>query len=151
MENIVKVTLVSEVKIATNERKYKTVRFVSMPKMITIGNKQVEVKSNQKEASRNIWADLENPDGTINKGDSLYNTIAVNDYVEGTIVSVNTSPYSIGERTVNSWTGVVFSNEDTIKYVNSQLKSNNAEVVVAADTTLVRTSQSTPALVEDRF
>lgn len=151
MENLVKVTQVSEVKTASNDRNYKTVRFVSMPKMITIGGKQVEVKSNQKEASRNIWADLENPDGTINKGDSLYNNIAVGDYIEGNIVSVNTSPYTIGERQVTSWTGVVFSNEDTTKYVNSQLKSNNAEVVVAADTTLARTTQSTPALVEDRF
>ena len=148
MENLVRVTQVSEVKTATNDRNYKTVRFVSLPKMITIGGKQVEVKSNQKEASRNIWADLENPDGTINKGDSLYNNIAVGDIVEGNIVSVNTSPYTIGERTVSSWTGVVFSNEDTIKYANSQLKSNNAEVVIAADTTLAKTSVATPAVVE---
>lgn len=148
MENLLKVTQVSEVKTASNGREYKTVRFVSLPKMIMMGGRQVEIKSNQKEASRNLWADLENPDGTVNKGDSLYRDIAVNDIVEGNIVSVNTSDYTIGERTVNSWTGVVFSNEDTIKYANSQLKSNNAQVVVAADTTLAKTSVATPAVVE---
>jgi hypothetical protein len=145
---LIRVTHVSEVKTASNERNYKTVRFVSLPKTITVGGKTVEVKSNQKEASRNIWADMENPDGTINKGDSLYRDIAVGDVIEGKITSVNTSDYTIGERTVNSWTGVIFSNEDEVKYINSQLKSNNANVVVAADTTISRAEASTPVSVE---
>lgn len=135
MENLMKVVSVSETKTASNGRSYKTVQFVSLPKMITVGGRTVEVKSNQKAATRNLWADFKDEvTNVVQKGDSLFNDIAVGDIVEGKIVTVSTTDYAIGERTVNSWTGVIFSNEDQTKYINSQLKANNASVVEAVST-----------------
>jgi len=52
------------------------------------------------------------------------------DLVAGKIIRVDTSDYTIGDRTVNSWKGIVFEGEDAIKYANSQLKSNNAKVLI---------------------
>jgi len=107
---------------------FKTVEFTGMS---FLGGKPV--KSNLS-GTRNIWdkRTITLQDGTTQelKADPLFNDLKVGDLVAGKIVRVDTSDYQIGDRTVNSWKGIVFEGEDAIKYANSQLKSNNAKVLI---------------------
>ena len=135
-QSILKVTNVSEGQSEKHGFKFKTVSF-SEEMILSNG---VRIKSNNT-GIRNLFPDREMEiDGVVTKfkGDALFNDIKQGDLVSGKIVRLNTSSYTIGERTVNSWKGVVFSEEDAVKYANSQLKANNA-VVITADGTQVNT------------
>ena len=106
---------------AANGRKFQKVTFAEnkfLPNGTAVKTRNVRM--------RNVWA--ESVDGQV-KADSYYNNLRIGDIVEGTVVRFNTTPYTVGERTVTEWTGVVFSDENPTRYANSQLKANNACVV----------------------
>lgn len=108
--------------------KFKTVEFTAATFM---GGKAV--KSNLS-STRNIWdaREITLGDGSIQKlkADPLFNDLKKGDLVAGRIIRFDTTEYAIGDRTVNSWKGVVFDGEDAVKYANSQLKSKEATVVI---------------------
>lgn len=107
---------------------FKTVEFTGMS---FLGGRPV--KSNLS-GTRNIWdaRTITLSDGTKQdvKADPLFHDLKVGDLVAGKILRVDTTDYQIGDRTVNSWKGIVFEGEDGIKYANSQLKANNAKVLI---------------------
>lgn len=131
--NLIQVVSVSEVKTAKNGRPYKTVVFKEMEKSTIIGGKNITIKTNSLNRTRNIWGEGHTEDGVLYKADALYNDIKVGDYVEGSFHTLATTPYTIGEgesaRQVSSYSCVVFSNEDVVSYANRQLKSNDATVI----------------------
>lgn len=107
---------------------FKTVEFTNA--MIVGGR---TVKSN-KTSSRNLFDDrqITLADGTVKdvKADPLYKNITVGDLVIGKMKTFETTTFQIEGRDVNRRTFVIFEGEDAVKYANSQLKGNNASVVV---------------------
>lgn len=123
MQTFLRVTNISN-QTAPNGRQYQTLTFNQFG---LIGTK--EVKSRQTR-TRNIWGAGKTGDGKVINADSYFQTLAVGDVVEGVIASFDTTAYTVNDRTVNVWTGVIFSDEnDGVNYVNGQLKSNGACVV----------------------
>ncbi len=133
--------------LADNGRKFQKITF-SEQKMLP-GNRIMKTRNTR---TRNVW-DV-STDGKV-KADSYYNALRVGDIVEGSVVRFDTTPYTVGERTVETWSGVIFSDENPVTYANSQLKTNNASVI-DADGNVTGTSrfvdstpEPTPATVED--
>lgn len=147
--NLIQVVSVSEIKTAKTGRNFKTVTFKELDKQVVLNGKTINVKSNNPNRTRNIWGEGVTTDGEVIKADPLYDTIQVNDVVEGSFHTVSTTDYTIGSgetaRTVNSYSCVVFSNEDLVKYVNRQLKNVEANVIDTAPVTMV------PAVEEKAF
>lgn len=131
--NLIQVVSVSEVKTAKNERPYQVVKFKELDKTVNLNGKQITVKSNNSERTRNVWGEGHTQDGVVIKADPLFNNLKAGDVVEGSFHTFQTTDYQIGEgetaRIVNSYSCVVFSNENPIAYANRQLKSAEASVV----------------------
>ena len=108
---------------ATNGRKYQKVTF----ELIKFFN-NMQIKT-QQVRTRNLWDTGHTASGTEVKADAHYNNLYFGDMVDGDIVTLNTTPYKIGDRLVNQWSGVVFAGENPIVVANNQLKNNNAVVV----------------------
>ena len=126
MERFLKVVSVGDLKKDKRGREYYSVSFrlISM-----VGG--ISVLSNQKPITRVIWGAFTDNEGREFPADGLFTALkdkelAIGGLVEGQIVRVSTSNYEIDGKTVNSLTTVVFSNEDLVKQVNSQLKQNKA-------------------------
>lgn len=122
------------IKAAKNGRHFQKVTFTEAPKTTAIAGKEVTVTSTRPSQTRNVWEDFTDAEGKFFKGDSVFNSLEVGAVVEGDIVTSETTPYQIGEeddaRVVGRYTCVVFGHEDPISYINGQLKSKNACVVV---------------------
>lgn len=126
---------------ASNGRKFQTVVF-SENKFL--GTMQIKTRNIR---TRNLW-DV-STDGKV-RADGYYNNLRIGDIVEGQVIRFNTTPYKVGERMVTEWTGIVFSDENPVKYANSQLKNNEACVLdehgsPTADVFVVKTPESVPA------
>jgi hypothetical protein len=126
--NLIQVVSVSETKTAKNNRPYKVVVFKELDRTIKLNGRDVTVKSNNNNRTRNIWGEGHTEDGVLIKADALFSNIAVNDIVEGSFHTFQTTPYIIGDREVTQYSCVVFSNEDATTYANRNLKQNNATV-----------------------
>lgn len=139
--NLIQVMAVSEMKTAKNNRQYQVVQFKELDKQTVIGGKTVNVKSNSSIRTRNIWGEGVTPDGVVIKADVLFNDLKAGDVVEGAFHTLSTTDYTIGTgesaRTVNTYSCVVFSNENAITYANRQLKQNDATVINAEAANLV--------------
>jgi hypothetical protein len=133
--NLIQVVAVSEMKTAKNSRQYQVVQFKELDKQTVINGRTVNVKSNSSIRTRNIWGTGVTTDGVEIKADVLFNDLKAGDVVEGSFHTLSTTDYTIGEgesaRTVNTYSCVVFSNENAITYANRQLKQNNATVINA--------------------
>lgn len=131
--NLIEVVSVSEVKTAKNSRQFKSVVFKELDKTVKYNGRDIQVKSNNPNRTRNVWGEGATEDGVLIKADPLFASIKAGDIIEGTFVTVNTSEYTIGSgenaRTVSSYSTVIFGNEDAVKYINRQLKANDAHVV----------------------
>ena len=112
-----------ENKTTDTGRKFQTVTFRPVK---FFGNMQV---ASQEVRTRNIWGETKLENGDVIKADGFYNNLTVGQLVEGTIETFNTTPYNIGDNEVNTWTGVIFSNEKGINVANKQLKNKNAKVI----------------------
>ena len=108
---------------ATNGRKFQKVTF----ELVKFFN-GIQIKT-QQVRTRNLWSTGHTTSGEEVKADAHYNNLYLNDMVDGDIVTLNTTPYKIGDRVVNQWSGVVFTGENPITIANNQLKNNNAVVV----------------------
>jgi len=127
--NYIQVLSVSEVKTAKNGRLFQTVIFKELAKQINLGGRMVDVKSNNSTRTRNIWGAGVTPDGVEIKAEALFQNLKAGDVVEGGFHTVATTDYLIGDRTVNTYSCVVFSNENVNSYANRQLKQSEATVV----------------------
>lgn len=127
--NLIQVVSVSEIKTAKNNRPYKVVVFKELDKTIKLNGREVTVKSNNNNRTRNIWGEGHTEDGVLIKADALFSNIAVNDIVEGSFHTFQTTPYAIGDKQVTQYSCVVFSNEDAVTYANRNLKQNDATVL----------------------
>lgn len=107
--------------VASNGRNFNKVGFTPL---VEINGKKVISRTVR---YRNIWD--ASVDGSI-KADGFYGKLKVGDVVQGKIVTVDTTTYEINNRQVNAWTGIVFDDEKEINYINSQLKQNEAVVVI---------------------
>ena len=127
-QNILTVNKITEKVSEKTNSKFLTVEFTSA----TFMNGKI-IKSNLT-GTRNVWDEREITleDGTKQtiKADAIFKGLKEGDLVAGKIIRVDTSDYTIGDRVVNSWKGIIFEGEDAIKYANSQLKSNNAKVLI---------------------
>lgn len=139
--NLIQVVSVSEMKTAKNSRQYQVVQFKELNKETIIGGKTVSIKSNSNVRTRNIWGPGVTTDGVEIKQDVLFNDLKAGDVVEGAFHTLSTTDYTIGmgesARTVNTYSCVVFSNENAITYANRQLKQNEATVINTEAVSLV--------------
>jgi len=133
--SVVKVKHVGSVQPAKNGNgSYQTVT-VQEYKLISVGSKTIEAATNRI-ATRNIWSERKQKEGDkIVKADPLFGQLSVGDYVAGHIEQFNTTPYMIDGRECKTYTGLIFEGENKYKYVNNQLKNENA-VALDEDGTL---------------
>lgn len=84
-------------------------------------------------ATRILFSGVVNKQGEAikTKDQVLFNKLKAGDPVMGQVVSVNTTPYEIGGRTVTKFTTFVFEGEDVTKIVNNLLRSKGAVMVDA--------------------
>lgn len=108
-----------------------------------LGDRQVKTTQTR---SRNLWEANELPDGRVIKADALFGECTTGMLVDGTIMTYNTTPYKIGENTVNTWTGVVFNGENGITVANNQLKNQGACVVDEHGQPTANVKVSTPKI-----
>ena len=102
-----------------------------------------KVFSNQAEKSRIIFGPHDD-----SAGDPLFQSIQAGEIKEGTLIEGGIYKFDTTEyqpegydRPVSSYTCVVFSNEDPIKYANRQLKNNYACVIDVASGMLTAEQQ----------
>lgn len=122
MHSFLKVTSVTN-RTASNGRKFQTVSFSPVK---YFGTQQI---ISQEVRTRNIWDKVTLENGDVIKADGFFGQLSVGQLIEGEIMSFNTTPYTIGDNEVNTWTGVIFKGENGLKVANQQLKSKNAHVV----------------------
>ncbi len=126
MEKFLKVVSVGELSKDKRGREYYSVSFRPVKMVGTI-----TVLSNQKPITRVLWGQFTDTEGREFPADGLFSSIkqgelTIGGLVEGQIVRVETTSYEINGRQANSYTGIVFSNEDMVTYINRQLKANKA-------------------------
>jgi hypothetical protein len=108
----------------------------------------MEVLTNDSTRYRNLWAERELADKSIIKADPLFAKVKIGSLVAGEIRTLATTPYMLEERTVHTYTGVIFSNENAETVANRNLRANNAKVIkIDADGTIVSDKEEdTPEL-----
>ena len=123
IQRFLKVKTISDLKQGKNGE-YFTVTFTAK-NMLPNG---VAVSSALSEGTRNVFGSHSGPNGEEFKADSLFTEISegvlkVGGLVEGEICRVQTSPYTITDKEVTTYTCVKFAHEILKDYVNRQLKS----------------------------
>ena len=136
-EDYLKVASVSEPKEDKRGRKFITLRFTTTG---VLGTGQT-IFSNQSPKTRNVWEDFKDEAENLFKGDNLYyevlaGNVKVGSLVAGNIVQFNTTPYTLGDKQVTSYTTIIFENEDALLVANNDLKNNLACVVDPTSGTL---------------
>jgi hypothetical protein len=81
-------------------------------------------------ASRRLFGGLINSEGNKMKDNILFGKLSIGDVVAGDIHRFETTPYMIGENTVNHITLFVFDGEDPIAVANRQLGQNGSCVMI---------------------
>jgi hypothetical protein len=80
--------------------------------------------------TRRLFSGMINTDGNRIKDGEYYNKFNVGDKIPGDVHRFDTTPYQIGENTVNQITVFVFDGEDAITVANRQLGQNGACVLI---------------------
>lgn len=124
MQRLLKITDISDVKVAKNGRKYRTLVFESDTRL----DDGTPIFSNMDERSRNIREEFKDSEGREFKADGLYNLyeekrIKIGSMVDGRIVKVATTGYLIAGDVNEKFTRteVVFAHEDPTDYILKQL------------------------------
>ena len=83
---------------------------------------------------RNFFPERKLEDGSVIKADVLYTKIErgeakVNTLIAGSIERLETTPYTIGNNTINQYTGVFFEGENAVAIAARNLRDNNAGVI----------------------
>jgi len=133
---LLKVHSVSEVKVSSDSRNYITVQFTQPGEMVEVEGKKVLVESNRNPIGRNLWEQgPEQPDGSFSKGDALYQKVLSKEtkFVAGTVETVETEPYQIGDREVTTFSAVVFSNETMSQILKRQGLTRKGEAPVIVE------------------
>jgi hypothetical protein len=81
-------------------------------------------------ASRYLFSGMINSEGARMKDGILFNKLNIGDIVAGTIERFDTTPYMIGDNTVNHITTFVFDGEDAITVANRSLGQHGACVLI---------------------
>lgn len=91
------------------------------------GNK--EILTNDAVRYRNLWPERRLEDGNVIKADPLFAKVKIGSLVAGHIETLPTTPYTVGENQVSTYTGVFFSNENVVTVANRNLSNYDANVV----------------------
>ena len=150
---LLKISAITEPQESTDGRNYVTVTFQEVAKTAQVPGangqmKTVALMSTKQARKRTLWeTGFSTKTNTVINGFPGYDELAVGQYVEGSINTVDTEPYEInngGEtRIANSATLVVFDGSETL-----------AQVAKGQGLVLKSTSQTevaTPAIVEAGF
>lgn len=126
---LLKVQQISDIKTDKRGRKFYTLRFTTTT--ILHG---LTIFSNQAPKTRNIWGEFTDESGNVFKPDSLFNDIVSGNLVagalvEGSIHNFQTTPYELDNRTVNSYSTVIFDNENPHNVANRELKDSFASTI----------------------
>ncbi len=115
-------------KVNKNGVEYAVVRFNQITQF---GDKTV---LSNRSTTRNLQDESILPDGSIIKADPLFTAIktgeqVVGTFVDGEIKTVNTTEYILNDRSIKSYTGVVFGGENYLTLFNRHLRKMGAIVV----------------------
>lgn len=127
MYNFLKVVEISDVQVGKSGNKFLKVWFRPVA-MLPNGT---EIFNNQQAKMRNLFAAHDDFKADPLYDDIVSGKIAKGTLVEGKIVRFDTKEYQPEDfdRTISSYTCVVFANEDGVAYANRQLKNNFTCVV----------------------
>lgn len=128
MKNLLIVTAVSEVLLDKNEREYKRVTISQAPKYATLPN-GVTVAIKAKLKSTSVIAYENN---YLEERDMLFDSVK-GDYIEGSLISRNTTPYDIDGRTVTSATCPVFADDSEAIFETEVAKAFKASAYEGKD------------------
>lgn len=126
---LLKVQQISDLKTDKRGRKFYTLKFTTTT--ILHG---LTIFSNQSPKTRNIWGEFTDESGNTFKADSLFNDIVSGNLVagalvEGSIYNFQTTPYELDNRTVNSYSTVIFDNENPHNVANRELRDAFASTI----------------------
>lgn len=126
---MLKVINVSEIKTDKRGRNYQTVKFQKYS-AVAVGNNSVMVASDLV-GTRNFHAEFTDTNNRVWAADAHFGNITNGMMIAGTIQTVNTTPYLIGENKVTKYKAVLLEKDfaDIISAINQQLKQHNACVV----------------------
>lgn len=102
--------------------------------------------------TRNFWPTHEvevNGQKTTIKGDVEYDTVFVGDLFDGMVFTCPTTPYVLGNNTVNSWKGVVLGHENPLVVAAKNLFQNNAAPIDTATGEVFTILKSKPVAKND--
>ena len=119
--NILQIQAISEVKEASDGRKYKTVSFQPVSKLVKREGREIPVLSNVPPTGRNVWEKgPQRADGTASAGDPLFSTAKVGALVEGSYERRKVQEYEIDGRTVSTYSAIIFGHENVEQYFGKQ-------------------------------
>lgn len=132
--SLCKVVVLSEIKTSEkNGRQYVNATFSPAIRTKThfIEGQSIVEELPVWETKRAIWGPLEKDGKVIFKADSIFRTIELGKVYDVDNHTFPTTPFAIGDKKVNKFTALCFSNENPVDFINAKLKRSNAWVIGA--------------------
>lgn len=115
--------------IASNGAPYKKLTLVELPETRVIDGVSYPVVSTARDYIRNVFGEGKLADGTISKAEAAFTNVKENSIVDCKVVEFDTTPYTIGNNTVNYFTTVLFNTENTTTVGVRQAKLKGCNII----------------------